>query len=533
MRTVGSVLGVLLVVGIAAGQQPPPTITDYDVRITVPDSGDTIRACVTIGYKRAWGSNDTLRLNLVGMTIDSIREAQHSYDGRVLQVVPNHWFIGVDHTSVCYHGAPQDGLIIGQSARGRRVAFADNWPERARFWLPVLDHPRAKAAVSFHVHGPRSWRYVAPGRAGYAIVDRFPREESGIELTGWRETHLIPTYTMVIGAGEFAVSSHRPVVNGGDVIPIEVWTYPEDSAYADSVPFRRATEIVEVMQRLIGPFPYEKLAHVQSSTRFGGMENSSAIFYAEKPYVERRMGEGVVRHETAHQWFGDAVTPRDWPHLWLSEGFATYFDGVIGAALDGDSVLVNGMRANAETYFKSAVTDRPIVDSGFAAEPMKLLNANSYPKGAWVLHMLRGLIGDRPFFDGLRTYYRTYRDSTATSEDFERVMERASGKNLTWFFHQWLYQPGYPQLDVTWQREAGAGRMLVGITQRQKPEWGLFRLPVLTLEFRDSGGRTLRRDVAVTGADASAQFDLPFAPSEVRVDPDGKLLLKVTAISRR
>jgi aminopeptidase N len=147
--------------------------------------------------------------------------------------------------------------------------------------------------------------------------------------------------------------------------------------------------------------------------------------------------------------------------------------------------------------------------------------------------MLRGLIGDRPFFDGLRTYYRTYRDSTATSEDFERVMERASGKNLTWFFHQWLYQPGYPQLDVTWQREAGAGRMLVGITQRQKPEWGLFRLPVLTLEFRDSGGRTLRRDVAVTGADASAQFDLPFAPSEVRVDPDGKLLLKVTAISRR
>jgi len=339
---------------------------------------------------------------------------------------------------------------------------------------------------------------------------------------------------MVLGAGEFTVSQHRPVINRRDTIPIQVWTYPEDSAFADSVPFRRATEIVEVMQRLIAPFPYEKLAHVQSSTKFGGMENSSAIFYAEKPYVERRMGEGVVRHETAHQWFGDAVTEREWPDIWLSEGFATYFDGVIGAALDGDTVLVNSMRANAESYFKSDVTDRPIVDSGYASDPIKLLNANSYPKGAWVLHMLRGTIGDSAFFRGLRTYYRTYRDSTATSEDLQRVMEKEARADLGWFFHQWLYQPGYPQLDVTWQYDAGARKVLLGITQRQKPEWGLFRLPVLTLEFRAANGATLRRDVAVTrGRETVARFDIPFAPAEVRVDPDGKLLLKVTAISRR
>src|SRR5437016_1198201 len=306
---------------------------------------------------------------------------------------------------------------------------------------------------------------------------------------------------MVLGAGEFTVSTHRPVINGRDTIPIEVWTYPEDSAFADSVPFRRATEIVEVMQRLIGPFPYEKLAHVQSSTKFGGMENSSAIFYAEKPYIERRMGEGVVRHETAHQWFGDAVTERDWPHLWLSEGFATYFDGVIAAALDGDSTLARHMKKSAEDYFASDVTDRPIVDSGFAADPIKLLNANSYPKGAWVLHMLRGLMGDSAFFRGLRTYYRTYGDSTATSEDFQHVMDKAAKADFGWFFHQWLYQPGYPQLDVTWRYDAGAGRVDVGITQRQKPEWGLFRLPALTLEFRGADGATMRRDVVVTGAD--------------------------------
>jgi len=175
------------------------------------------------------------------------------------------------------------------------------------------------------------------------------------------------------------------------------------------------------------------------------------------------------------------------------------------------------------------------VDSGYAADPIKLLNANSYPKGAWVLHMLRGAIGDSAFFRGLRTYYRTYRDSTATSEDFQRVIEKEARADLGWFFHQWLHQPGYPQLDVSWQYDAGARKVLLGITQRQKPEWGLFRLPALTLEFRGANGATVRRSVTVSAEsrETSARVDLPVAPAEVRVDPDATLLLRVTAISRR
>ena len=532
MRTVGSVLAALLLSGPAVAQHGGIDVKGYWFMVTLPDSGRTIRGETVVHFERRVPGDSVLALDLVGMTVDSVMvlfgepgglRRSFTYDGRMLRIPLPAGPPGLD-VRVKYHGTPQDGLIIGPNARGRRVAFADNWPERARFWLPTVDRPSDKAMTRFWIGAPAGWRVIANGglnRAG----------EDGRE---WDESHPIPTYTMVIGAGEFTVSKHRPVINGRDTIPIEVWTYPEDSAFADSVPFRRATEIVEVMQRLIAPFPYEKLAHVQSSTKFGGMENSSAIFYAEKPYVERKMGEGVVRHETAHQWFGDAVTLRDWPHLWLSEGFATYFDGVIGAALDGDTVLVNSMRRNAEDYFQSDVTDRPIVDSAWAADPIKLLNANSYPKGAWVLNMLRGRIGDGPFFTGLRTYYRTYRDSTATSEDFQRVMEGASGMKLTWFFRQWLYQPGYPQLDVTWQYDVGARRAVVGITQSQKAAWGLFRLPALTLEFRGPNGAVVRRDVAVTaGRETNLRVGVPFAPTEVRVDPDGKLLLRVTSIGRR
>ncbi|HEV8380055.1 MAG TPA: M1 family metallopeptidase [Gemmatimonadales bacterium] len=527
--------------------------------MTLSEASDTIAVDAYVTFKRSPGGPDTLSLDLIGMTVDSVgytnamwtnyvpysdtarakekrfAPVRFSYDGRVLRLplgkpstVSPSGPQNYAQVAISYHGVPQDGLIERTNAYGHRVVFADNWPERARFWLATVDRPADKAWVSFAVQVPPSWKVVSNGVEDVSERPRQPGRWS------WSTREIpIPTYTMVIGAGEFTVSKHRPAISGRHTIPIEVWTYPEDSAYADSVPFRRATEIVEVMQRLIGPFPYENLKHVESSTRFGGMENASAIFYAEKPYVERRMSEGVVRHETAHQWFGDAVTPRDWPHLWLSEGFATYFDGVIGAALDGDSVLTNAMHENAESYFKSDVTDRPIVDSAHASDPMKLLNANSYPKGAWVLHMLRGLVGDSAFFRGLRNYYNTYRDSTATSEDFQYVMEKSAGANLGWFFRQWLYQPGYPQLDVAWRYDGGARRLSVGITQRQKPEWGLFRLPVLTLEFRGPDGAVVRRDVAVTRRETDLRLDLPFAPTEVRVDPEGKLLLRTMAAGRR
>jgi aminopeptidase N len=524
MRTVASLL-LVLGAGNAAGQQPYSDAVAYFVYLAIPDTGSVISGRTGIFIKT--GGVDTVRLNLIGMQVDSVLRVDgydHSigipfrYDGQIISIATDEK--PTARLVIHYHGTPHDGLIIGPNARGQRVAFADNWPERARYWLPTLDRPSDKARVMFNVTAPQSWRVVGNGTSG--------------GLGQWITSHPIPTYTMVIGAGQFTVSKHRPAINGRDTIPMEVWTYPEDSAFADSVPFRRATEIVEIMQRLIGPYPYENLKHVQSSTRFGGMENSSAIFYAEKPYVERKMAEGVVRHETAHQWFGDAVTERDWPDIWLSEGFATYFDGVIGAALDGDSVLVNRMRSNAEDYFKSDVTNRPIVDSGFAADPIKLLNANSYPKGAWVLHMLRGTIGDSAFFRGLRTYYQTYRDSNATSEDFHRVVAKEARADLGWFFHQWLYQPGYPQVDVLWQYDAGARRAVVGITQRQKPEWGLFRLPALTLEFRGPNGAVVRRDVAVTAdRETNLRVGVPFAPTEVRVDPDGKLLLRVISINRR
>ncbi|HVO34303.1 MAG TPA: M1 family aminopeptidase, partial [Gemmatimonadales bacterium] len=516
-----------------AQTRPGPDVRSYHFTIDLPDSGSEIRGTAVIRIAFAGRRADTLQLDLVGMSVDSVNERlslqplPFEYDGKALRIglpvapadqvprVPVVWDI-----RVVWHGTAHDGLIIEPNARGRWAAFGDNWPQRARDWIPTVDDPAHKAAVRWTVTAPERVRVVANGQ----FVSRTP---AGAGRVAWSyvEIHRIPTYTMVIGATEMTVSRHRPLISGRDTIPMEVWTYPEDSAFADSVPFHRITEVVESLQRIIGPFPYEKLAQVESSTRYGGMENSSAIFYAEQAYVAHWMDEGTVRHETAHQWFGDAVTERDFHHVWLSESFATYFDLVAGAALDGDSVLERGMRNEARGYFNSRVVDRPILDTAVTVLT-QLLNANSYNKGAWVLHMLRGYVGDSSFFAGIRDYYRIYRDSSVLSEDFRRVMEQASGRPLGWFFDQWLRQPGYPQLDVRWSYDSTTRELVVNVAQVQPEAWGTFRLPGAVLELTDGSGQVTRRVVEIVSArQQMLRTPLGSPPTVLRVDPDGALLL--------
>jgi aminopeptidase N len=514
----------------------PPRLTvdivSYSFRIRLPAAGDSIEGTAEIGVRRRRaGVLDTLTLDLVGMVPDAVTDAvrdrplSFTYDDRVLRVVlPAAARPGPQTVRVRYHGRPSDGLAIGTNARRQRSIFADNWPDRARHFIPTVDHPAYKAPVTWEIDAPAALGVVANGRLT-AVTD-LPEAR---RRWRYRESRPIPTYTMVFGATAFTVSRHRPTILGTDTTANEVWAYPEDSAFADAVPFRRATEIVDAGSRIIGPFPYRKIAHVESSTRYGGMENSSAIFYDQGGWVSRRMGEGVVRHETAHQWFGDAVTERDWRHLWLSEGFASYFDLVIGAALDGDSVLQQGMRGSAAGYFASGDVGRPLVDSA-AQDLMGLLNANSYNKGAWLLHMLRGEVGDSAFFRGVREYYRSYRDSAVLSEDFQRVVERGAGRDLGWFFRQWLYQPGYPQLRVDLRVDSAARTATLQVRQVQPAAWGRFRMPRVAVRFTAAGDVVGDGAFALDPAQAEQTFTftLPRAPTGVQVDPDGRLLLRAT-----
>jgi aminopeptidase N len=254
------------------------------------------------------------------------------------------------------------------------------------------------------------------------------------------------------------------------------------------------------------------------------MENATAIFYDEKRYGTKKLDEQVVAHETAHQWFGDAVTEADWHHLWLSEGFATYMASLWLRHAEGDSAFRAEMQTHANEVFGSKDTERPIIDSA-ASKLLGLLNSNNYQKGAWMLHQLRGLAGDSAFYAGLRLYYKTYRDSTALSSDFARVMSQAAGTDLDWYFRQALTQPGYPVLDVRWKHKGK--RLTLDIKQIQKPEWGTYRLPGLEISV---DGKPFR--VNVDGRQSQQVIEgVPHKPKSVAVDPNGWWLLKVNGVN--
>jgi aminopeptidase N len=279
--------------------------------------------------------------------------------------------------------------------------------------------------------------------------------------------------------------------------------------------------MLEYYSGLVAPYPYEKLAHVQSSTRFGGMENATTIFYSEDPIANGRDIEGTVAHETAHQWFGNAVTPSDWPHLWLSEGFATYFGMLFFEHADGVGKFREEMERDRLQVVRSAEVARPVIDQS-ETDLFKLLNVNNYQKGAWVLHMLRGLVGDDAFFAGVREYYRQHEHRTATTTDFRTAIERAAGRDLGWFFDQWLSRPGFPRLRVTSQWDAAARAVDITIEQTQSTSWPTFRLP-LTIDV-DADGGTVRRAVDMDERRETVRVPLTGAPGRITLDPDGWLL---------
>jgi aminopeptidase N len=275
---------------------------------------------------------------------------------------------------------------------------------------------------------------------------------------------------------------------------------------------------------VIAPFPYEKLAHLQSSTRFGGMENASAIFYSDKGFRQRTMGTGVIAHETAHQWFGDAVTPAEWGHVWLSEGFASYFAVLWVEHAQGDSAFLGEMRELRDEIVQSPVTPmRPVLDTA-QTELLSLLNTNSYQKGAWTLHMLRRMLGDSAFFGGIRAYYTKHRHANARTDDLRAELEATSGRDLGWFFDEWLRRPGYVEVTSKWRYDRGTHRVSLEVAQGTR--FPPYRFP-LTVRVTDASGVARRVTVDVP-ASPKVRLELPLdlsaAPQRVELDPDVSLL---------
>jgi aminopeptidase N len=414
-----------------------------------------------------------------------------------------------------YKGIPADGLIISKNKYGNRTFFADNWPNRGHNWLPCHDDPADKATVEFIVTAPTHYQVVANG---IQIEESCLPENK--KLTHWKEDIPVSTKVMVIGVAEFSVNLAGYV---NDCIPVYSWVYPENKkeGFYD---YALAKDILPFFIKTVGPYAYKKLANVQSKTRFGGLENANTIFYAEHTVTGTRSSEELFVHEIAHQWFGNMATEKSFGHLWLSEGFATYFTILYMENKNGkDKAMAMRKEDREQVIAYSKDNMRTVVDTA-VTDFMKMLNPYSYQKGSWVLHMLRSQLGDSVFRKAVRKYYSAYAGTVADSDDLRKIFESVSGKDLKQFFKQWLYFPGQPDLNVHWKYNAKTKKVEITIQQNQHENFS-FPLEVL---IKFSSGKTLKQVFQVAAKTGSFLVPVKQKPEIIIMDPGINLLFTRT-----
>ncbi|MDT4895948.1 MAG: aminopeptidase [Acidobacteriota bacterium] len=507
--------------------------THYDVSLRLNDQlTELTQAETKISIQVIKGPLKVIDLDFGQMTVDAVKIAGEPVrfeqaSGRLNVQLPravnkNDAFV----IAVSYHGRPADGLVLMADKAGKPSATGDNWPDRVHNWIPCLDHPSAKATVNFTITAPARDAVVANGQ-----LTATHNSTDTTRTWTYTESRPISPYCMIIAVGEYAQS--KPLVN--TVPPLAYYVPQTDRDYAVRG-FNSAPPTLQFFSETVAPFPYEKLALIVGATRFGGMENSSAIVFSgnlfttplDAPPLSHRFNVrrglvNVTAHEIAHQWFGDSVSIKTWSDLWLSEGFATYFAALFVERYEGRDVFRDDMRRAAESYFKYEQGRRaPIYDTE-TEDLMKLLNANNYQKGAWVLHMLRGLMGDTAFFKGIRTFYLAYEHKTASTEDLRAALERASGMNLKEFFARWVYASGHPRYEASWswrKLKGERGMLTIQLQQTQEDAPFLTPLPVEIITTQKTQRTTLRP------SDRMTRLFVPLSsrPTDVRIDPEETIL---------
>ena len=521
-------------------KNPAIDALNYAFALTLSDDTDVISGEATVDLRFLEAGIERVRLDLIearpdgtGMRVEAVTgaggalEFEHRDDALHISLGRPAEAGERRQLAITYEGVPATGLIIGPNKHGDRTFFSDNWPNKARNWLPTIDHPYDKATNELIVTAPAHYQVISNG----LLIEETDLLD-GTRRTHWKQSVPIATWLYALGVARFAVQT----VDYYNGVPIQTWVYAQDrdaGFYDFAVPTKQAMEFYGDM---VGPYSYEKLANVQSNSVGGGMEAATAIFYGDASVTGERSvrWRNVIIHEVAHQWFGNAVTEYDWDDVWLSEGFATYF---FIEHQYGRDEFVERLKASRLGIgaFMAVNPDYRIVHDNLSDMSRVTTGPGTYQKGSWVLHMLRGVVGEDAFWAGIQDYYREFRDRNATTADFRRAMEEASGLDLSVFFEQWLYRGGWMDVAGGWSYDAEAGMVHVEINQVQDEQY-TFRMPVqIGLDIPSEGARgrdvhgsvdALRIEV-VEVDERRNRFSIPVEarPRDVVLDPNTWLLM--------
>jgi hypothetical protein len=484
----------------------------YDLDLTFTPAGSqvsgTVRVVATVGASPI----STFDLDLVSnMVVDAVKVGGVTTSStRLADVVTVN--LGRAYTAgetvdlaITYHGTPIAGSFGYSTTNGRQLIWSLSEPYGARSWWPCKDVPEDKAdSVTI--------RFTVPtGLVTASNGTRLSSVDNGINaVTRWRESHPIATYLVSIASYPYTVTTDWYRWSPTDSMRIDFHNYPESVASTSAVQAKVKTMLAAFGARF-GPYPFldEKYGHAQFNFG-GGMEHQTCTSLGA-------FSEFVVAHELAHQWWGDLVTCRDFHEIWLNEGFATYSEALWAEATGGRDAYLADLRLNrwygaGSVWVPNDQDEARIFDSNL-----------SYDKGSWVLHMLRGVLGDSTFFAALARHRADRAYGVAATADFRASCEAVSGRDLTKFFQQWVYGEYFPIYRSSWaSAPVSGGRHDVALTLEQRQSWQLFTMPI-TVRVQTVAGP---RDFVVQDSLASQVFTLRVdaQPVSVEIDPDEWIL---------
>ncbi|MFA5033450.1 MAG: M1 family aminopeptidase [bacterium] len=513
-------------------------VINYDILLDIAFPGKQITKGWTEITAVATENIDTTKLNFVGLNIDSIKvngiNVNYSRTDTGINTLLNvssgttitagdTFVIGVG-----YNGTPSEGLYYSTTNAGIAYTMSVPWPTSelpvgARYWFPCNDVFTDKAKFCFSITVPSVYYVVANG-----LLEKVDTISTKCKYK-WVENYSIPTWYAAFSISKYVILRDTFSYKG-DTMPVNNFVFRSDSASALTA-FSNVPDMLTFFSDTFGdkyPFFNEKYGFVRLPSLSWAMEYPTNVFFA-LPIPNDHTREMTIAHETSHQWWGGSITPISTKDIWLNEGFATYCEALYSEHWQSG--------ASYKDYMKTSIMDWHLTyGDSTLGYPFAIYNPpeqglwsnTTYEKGASVLHMLRHLTGDSLFFAILKNYYATYKYKIASTADFQNLAEGMYGKDLDWFFDEWIYKAGHPDYEYAFWYDSLAVdsfNLNIFVKQVQSHNYNVpsFKMPI-DIKVNNLTGDTVSFVLEDSLDYQQFNLSLNIKPENVIFDPDNWIL---------
>lgn len=500
----------------------------------------------TVIFKPLKDGFNVLNLDAAGMKFESIKLSddngktlQYKQTGEKLAITLDKSYSPAETVAVRikYSAAqPTKGVyFVDADKEGEKIVRPSQvWTqceaEEARHWFPSYDSPDDKATTEQFITTPKDETAIANGELLETTENADGTKTFHYKMPVPHSTYLT---SMIVG-------NYVKVEDKYKEIPLGYYVYPGTESIVPKA-YGKTADMMRVFEELTGvAFPYNKYDQtIVANFNFGGMENITATTMADTEILAANYDFGsenaidLVSHELAHSWFGDLVTTKNWSNLWLNEGFATFMEAAYRENLNGRADYMRKVRSDAMRWMgedSAGISRHPLLRPN-APTNDALFDTTTYQKGGAVLHTLREEIGTEAFWKAVNAYLNKYKFSNVESPDLQKSMEEASGKDLSWFFNQWVYKGGFPRLNVKHVYSPATKKLTLTVTQIQRADSitpAAFVLP-MEIEIVTAKG-TISEKIQITKRTQVFTLQVDGKPTAINFDKNEKIPLKIVKL---